>query len=133
MLMIDDIFIGTNKVRPRSQSEQYITGFNLYRDNVKVNTEVLKEVFYTDIVPDYGDYVYTVTAVYADGSETGHSEPLAVNVPDIRLLPFEDSFDSWTIDADNWETPADDDGNNNYWGCDYYTYGLVNPCATYRY
>ena len=133
MLMIDDIFIGTNKVRPRSQSEQYITGFNLYRDNVKVNTEVLKEVFYTDIVPDYGDYVYTVTAVYADGSETGHSEPLAVNVPDIRLLPFEDSFDNWIIDPDNWETPIDDDGNNNYWGCDYYTYGLVNPCATYRY
>ena len=133
MLMIDDIFIGTNKVRPRSQSEQYITGFNLYRDNVKVNTEVLKEVFYTDIVPDYGDYVYTVTAVYADGSETGHSEPLAVNVPDIRLLPFEDSFDSWTIDADNWETPADEDGNSTHWGCDYYTYGLVNPCATYRY
>lgn len=133
MLMIDDIFVGTNKVRPRSQSEQYITGFNLYRDNEKVNTEVLKEVSYTDVVPDYGDYVYTVTAVYADGSETEHSEPLAVNVPDIRLLPFEDSFDSWTIDADNWETPADEDGNSTHWSCDYYTYGLVNPCATYRF
>lgn len=133
MLLIDDIFIGTNTVRPKSQSEQYITGFNIYRNNVKINSDVVTELFYTDDVPDYGDYTYTVTSVYADGSETAQSEPLSVNVPDIRLLPFEDHFDGWIIDADNWETPADDAGNASQWSCDYYTYGLANPSATYRF
>ena len=84
-------------------------------------------------MPAYGNYTYTVTAVYEDGTETGMSEPVIVDVPEIWLLPFEDDFSSWVLDADKWSTPADDAGNPSKWSVDYYTYGLVDPCAAYQY
>lgn len=133
MLLIDDIFIGTNWVRPKAPAANKLVGFNLYRNGTKVNTELLKEVVYTDLVDDYGNYRYSVTAVYADGTESEHSEELDVEVADIRLLPFEDDFSSTVYDASKWSTPIDEDGNPNNWMIDYYTYGLVDYSATYRY
>ena len=133
MLFIDDLFVGANWVRPRANATRKLIGFNLYRNSTKVNTELLTEMIYTDEVPDYGDYTYSVTAVYSDESESGYSEELAVNVPDIRLLPFEDDFSSWVLDEDKWSTPVDEKGNPSKWDIDYYTYGLVDPCAAYQY
>lgn len=138
MLMIDDIFIGTNDVRPgimprRASAVNPVEGFNVYRDGVKVNTELVTSIRYTDTVEDYGDYSYTVTAVHKDGSESAQSQPLQVNVPDIHLLPFEDSFDDWTINADKWTRTSVNPDHYNYWRVDYYEYGLVDPCATYAY
>lgn len=134
MLFIDDIFVGTNNVRPlKAAASNPLVGFNLYRNSVKVNAEPIVSLVYSDDVPDYGNYTYTVTAVYEDGTETGMSEPVNVEVPDIRLLPFEDDFSSWVLDADKWSTPADDAGNPSKWSVDYYTYGLVDPCAAYQY
>lgn len=133
MLLIDDIFIGTNLVRPQAPASNKLTGFNIYRNGQKINDALLTEVCYTDEVPDYGDYTYTVTATYSDGSESAASSPLQVNVPDIRLLPFEDSFDNNRIEADKWSTPTDEQGNESRWSSDYYPYGLVDYSATYRY
>ena len=56
MLFIDDLFIGTNQVRPKANTRNKLIGFNLYRNSEKVNSELLTEVVYTDEVPDYGDY-----------------------------------------------------------------------------
>lgn len=134
MLFIDDIFVGTNNVRPlRASATNPLVGFNLYRNSVKVNSEPIVGLLYSDEVPDYGNYTYTVTAVYEDGTETEMSESLNVEVPDIRLLPFEDDFSSWVLDADKWSAPVDDAGNANKWDIDYYTYGLVDPCVSYHY
>lgn len=133
MLFIDDLFIGTNQVRPKANTRNKLIGFNLYRNSEKVNSELLTEVVYTDEVPDYGDYVYEVSAVYADNSESARSETVSVNVPDIRLLPFEDDFSSWVLDGEKWSTPVDDKGNASKWDIDYYSYGLVDPCATYQF
>ena len=57
MFMLDDIFIGTNQVRPRvaaraTSTDARLAGFNLYRDGEKVNTELIKAVYATDNVPD---------------------------------------------------------------------------------
>lgn len=133
MLYIDDIFIGTNNVRPKAPASEKVVGFNIYRDGVKVNQEPAEYVYYDDVVPEYGDYTYTVSAVYADGSESPQSEELAVNVPDIRLLPFEDDFETWVLDENKWSVPADEQGRENRWTVDYFTYGLVDPSATYGY
>lgn len=135
MLLIDDLFIGTNKVRPMTtkQTEKRVMGFNLYRDGKKVNEEVIGEVIYTDDVPDYGTYQYEVSCVYADNSESEPSAMLEVEIPDTRLLPFEDDFGSWALDPTKWNTPTDEKGNSNNWKIDYYTYGLVDPAATYSY
>lgn len=139
MLMIDDIFIGTNNIRPgigtpqKAAATNPLTGFNIYRDGVKINTEPVGEIRYTDTVDEYGDYTYTVSAVYADGTESGQSEALAVEVPDIRLLPFEDDFDDWTLHEDKWSVVNHDGTTMQLWSIDYYVYGLVDPSATYHY
>lgn len=106
MLLIDDIFVGTNKVRPesagmaRAAAKNPVVGFNVYRNGEKLNTKLVENVNYDDEVPDYGDYTYTITAVKKDGTETAQSAPLYVNVPDTRMLPFFDDFDDWTLHED---------------------------------
>lgn len=136
MLMIDDVFIGTNMIRPGSNAKSAtanpIVGFHVYRNNSKITPSPVESIRYTDNVPDYGDYTYTVTAVYRDGSESPQSENLKVNVPDIRMLPFEDSFDDWTLNKDKWSTVQDDGTTESNWSVDYYEYGLVDPSATYK-
>ncbi len=139
MLMIDDIFIGTNNVRPgikdasKAAAEKSLVGFNVYRDGTKVNGSLVSEIRYTDTVDEYGKYTYTVRAVYSDGSESADSEPLDVEVPDIRSLTFEDVFFDWTLHSDKWTTVSDDGASQNFWGIDYEPYGLVDPCVAYQY
>ncbi|MGN0086917.1 MAG: choice-of-anchor J domain-containing protein [Alloprevotella sp.] len=133
ILMLDDIFIGTNAIRPRIAASNPVKGFRLFRDGAAVNDEPLTSVYATDTVPDYGHYTYSVQALLTDGTTSDVSEPLEVEVPDIRLLPFFDSFDSNILDTDNWNVDEDEQGNENKWGTDYYPYGLVDPALTYCY
>ena len=46
ILFIDDIFVGTNKIRPRAASGNKLNGFNLYRGTQKVNSELIKDMVY---------------------------------------------------------------------------------------
>lgn len=133
MLLIDDIFVGTNRVRPKAPAKNYLEGFNLYRDGEKINSELITELFYTDVVAEYSSYQYKVGAVYSDGTELIQDESLLVEVPDIRLLPFEDNFDRNVLEADKWSTPVDEDGNPSRWSTGYYSYGLVDFSAQYVY
>jgi len=140
MFMLDDIFVGTNLVRPASNATLAVgtsvrlKGFNLLRNGEQVNGELITGTNYTDTVPAYDTYNYTVQAILSDGTESVSSEPLAVEVPDIRLLPFEDNFDTNTrIDTTLWSCPVDPSGNENKWKRDYYAYGLVDYGACYPY
>lgn len=137
MFMVDDIFIGTNIVRPKApaltSAVAKLAGFNLKRNGATVNSDLIVGTTYTDSVPDYGTYSYTVEAVMTDGTTNVSSDPLQVEVPDIRLLPFEDDFDGDAIDEDKWSTPVDENGNENKWCRDYYSYGLVDYSACYPY
>ena len=137
MLLVDDIYIGTNKVRPgsrtaaRAAAKNPVVGFNVYRNGELITQKPIDAVSFTDNVPDYGDYTYTVTAVQQDGTESAESEKLKVNVPDVRLLPFEDAFDDWTMHEDKWTAEQLDGSEESKWSIDYYEYGLVDPAATY--
>ena len=137
MLLIDDIFVGTNKVRPESASmaraaaKNPVVGFNVYRNGEKLNSKPVESVSYTDEVPDYGDYQYTVAAVKKDGSVSEQSVALNVNVPDTRMLPFFDDFDDWTLHEEKWSKTQQDGSTESKWSIDYYEYGLIDPSATY--
>lgn len=133
MMLIDDVFVGTNRVRPKAPAQNYLIGFNIYRNDLKVNSQLITDVIYTDIVPEYGFYDYTVSAVYNDGSEVKQEVSLSVEVPDIRLLPFEDNFNNNRIEPDNWTTPDDEQGNPSKWNSSYHPYGLVDYSAQYIY
>ena len=137
MLLIDDIFVGTNKVRPesanmaRAAAKNPVVGFNVYRNGEKLNSKPVESVSYTDEVPDYGDYQYTVAAVKKDGSVSEQSVALNVNVPDTRMLPFFDDFDDWTLHEEKWTKTQQDGSTESKWSIDYYEYGLIDPSATY--
>ncbi len=133
MLLIDDIFVGTNRVRPQAPAQSHLEGFNLYRNNDKVNDELITEVTYTDNVPLYGTYQYKISAVYSDGREVMQEQHIEVEVPDIRLLPFEDNFDKNILEEDKWSTPVDEQGNESRWSSSYHPYGLVDYAAQYVY
>ena len=132
MLLVDDIFIGTNRVRPRAAEKVYLEGFNIYRNGEKSNDELVTEIFYTDKVDAYETFTYRIGAVYSDGSEK-MSDELVVEVPDIRLLPFEDDFDTNTIDSEKWSTPITSEATYSHWTSGYYPYGLVDYSAQYIY
>lgn len=138
MFLLDDIFIGTNNVRPQiaprtANSTAKLAGFDLYRDGAKVNSELITSVYATDVVPAYGNYTYTVQSVMTDGTKGTMSQPLQVEVPDIRLLPFFDDFDDNNIDSTRWIRPTTKAGEENKWKSDYYAYGLVDFSAAYPY
>ncbi|HHV36528.1 MAG TPA: choice-of-anchor D domain-containing protein [Candidatus Cloacimonetes bacterium] len=85
------------------------TGYNLYRDEELIGSvDEGEELIYTDTVPEYGTYSYTVTAVY-DGGESIPAGP--VEVTTTYLEP--PSNLSYSIDENNvilnWIAPAGHD------------------------
>nr|MDE7472610.1 choice-of-anchor J domain-containing protein [Muribaculaceae bacterium] len=65
MLFVDDVtFIAKNAATNTMQ----VTGYNVYRDNVKLNDEPVEVTTYTDADVDNNSvYKYNVTALYAEG------------------------------------------------------------------
>lgn len=58
----------------------YISGYNVYRGNTKINTELVALRDFTDTVTTPGNYSYTVSAVYVDDVESDKSAPVAVKI-----------------------------------------------------
>jgi len=61
-----------------------VTGYNVYRNAVQINESIVSSLSYDDTVPDYGNYTYHVTALYA-GNESIPSNTAQVFVA--RLNP----------------------------------------------
>ena len=59
-------------------------GFNIYRDEIKINEELITELNYTDTLESYGTYEYYATAVYY----FGESDPS--NIATVVLTSFEE-------------------------------------------
>ncbi|MCR4966084.1 MAG: fibronectin type III domain-containing protein [Bacteroidales bacterium] len=80
-------------------ADENLSGFNIYRDNVQLNTSLIEDFSYTDEgLQMETEYCYTVEAVYSTGS-TASSTPACVytlNDPcTIFTLPYEESFDDY--------------------------------------
>ena len=54
-----------------------LLGYNVYRNGVKINKELLKDVNFTDTPEEDGDYLYNVTTVFAEG-ESRYSNTVRV-------------------------------------------------------
>lgn len=62
--------VAVDKERAKATSESVkLVGFNVYRDENKLNGDLLRDLSYTDAEVSGGGYDYKVSAVYADGSE----------------------------------------------------------------
>ena len=92
-------------------------GYNVYRDNVQINPELITDLSYTDMALDPGTYSYTVTAVY-DGGESLPAGPAIAEV--VFLAPVSNLLVSNEPGSPDvmltWEHPGNwihwDDGTN---------------------
>lgn len=94
-----------------------LTGYNIYRDGVKVNAEVISpdNLFYTDSgLQELKDYTYTMKAIYKT-DESKNSLPLIVNLPSTSTLPFRERFESELLTTNYWT--IDVPGELDAWSC----------------
>lgn len=76
-LFIDDVTFIPADATPAPLE---ITGYNIYRNGVKLNTEPVTDTSYTDeTIVDGRDYKYVVTAVYSGKGESRPSNEVSLN------------------------------------------------------
>jgi hypothetical protein len=62
-----------------------VNGHNIYRNNVKINTETVTGSLYSDVVPAEGNYCYKITSL-ASAGESEKSDSACVNILDISEI-----------------------------------------------
>ncbi|MCM1042293.1 MAG: choice-of-anchor J domain-containing protein [Bacteroides sp.] len=129
-LLIDDIAIATNKLMPNKAAVNYLTGFNLYRDGVKINSGLIEGHAYEDVVSVYGKHEYQLEAVYQSGDPV-KGEVLDVDVPNIHLLPFIETFNTYSFETNFWEVSCPEGAADCAWKPGYRSYGLVDNAAEF--
>lgn len=130
-LLIDDIAIVCNKVLPnKAETRNYLEGFNIYRDGNKINTTLLTEHMFTDEAPTYGKHTYQLEAVYQDGEKV-KGESLEVDLINIHLLPFIETFYTYSFETNFWEVTTDSTGKA-YWEPGYRDGGEIDNAAVFK-
>ena len=104
-------------------------GYNLYRDGYLLNTEPITDNSYKDVVTEYKEYTYRVKSVYSETGESSDFAEVKVEVKDKGALPFYDNFRSWRFETNEWTLA---EGESSAWSVNYYEFGWMEPCATYR-
>ncbi len=84
-------------------ADRVLLGYNIYRDDVQLNADVVEETFFTDTnVENFVTYTYYVTAVYTEGESSPSSSVEATPHPETIVFP------SIVGDFNDWD-PADPD------------------------
>lgn len=78
VFMMDDFSFVPESAK-RLMEELSLVGYNIYRDNVKVNAQPVEETEFTDADVPAGDHTYNVTAIYTQG-ESRLGKTVEVNV-----------------------------------------------------
>ena len=68
---------------PATEAEETPVGYDVFRDDVKVNAATVNALAYSDQVTDPGKHVYKVRSVYADGGVSGFTDGATVEVIDL--------------------------------------------------
>ena len=102
-----------------------LRGFNIFRNNIQINTELVPTTTYLDQGVPYGSYTYTVQGVYYSALSP-MSDPVVVNVtpPTPYPLPFVENWSSSSFTTNQWNTTATN------WIIDTYN-GLEAPSASF--
>lgn len=100
---------------------QGISGYNVYRNNEKLNTTLLTDKSYVDATAANGEYKYTVTAVYG-GTESAKSDAAVLTVADRKVSAptavfaqqrgYDNAYLSWKVPATNYASLAYSDADD---------------------
>jgi hypothetical protein len=87
------------------ESTRELRGFNIYRDNVLLNEELIRGTSFRDQLPAYGDYDYKVQALYYTDDDL-YSEALSYTAqPTSALpLPFVEDWSSGDLSENHWQS-----------------------------
>ena len=100
------------------EMDRVLRGFNIFRDNVQINTETVAAYYYTDENLAPGTYYYAVQSVH-DSANGPISYTVPVTIPEPPapfVLPFTEDWSAgmeenfWTAGGTNWDI-IDDFGN----------------------
>ncbi|MDR0206123.1 MAG: C25 family cysteine peptidase [Bacteroidales bacterium] len=85
-----------------------LKGYNMFRDDEKINEKLVEETTFTDIVPANGEYKYEVTAVYGTMLESDPCEPEIVSINGM-CIPISSDITVTQIEGVNilisWDAP----------------------------
>ena len=70
---------------PASRDAELL-GYNVYRDDAMINTELITETTYVDVEPDLGSHDYYVTAVYDIFGESDPSNVVTIVITDVNEI-----------------------------------------------
>jgi hypothetical protein len=96
------------------------TGYNLYRNNVLVNTEPITDTTYTDTVAEFGvQYTYQLYGVAETGAESEKFGTTKITLSNAIIIPTPENVKAEQqgnelIVAVIWDAVADVDGYNVY-------------------
>lgn len=100
-------------------------GYNIYRNDVKINTNLVLETTYEDTSLENGQYVYQVKAVWDEDKESTATNSASVNVGELSL-PFYDGFDKGNLTENFWNVQYQETSRWSVIGG-----GLMEPCMGY--
>ncbi|MGN1246450.1 MAG: choice-of-anchor J domain-containing protein, partial [Muribaculaceae bacterium] len=72
IFMVDEVSFTKNDAAP------VLAGYNIYRDGVKINAELVTETSFVDETAEVGEHTYQVTAVYDRGESDGSNKASTV-------------------------------------------------------
>ncbi len=155
----DNLFISENKIKKTSKSNisnkilrktvqkqrsRDLLGYNIFKEGLQLNPEILTDRYYDDHGLEVGTYQYAVSAVYDEG-ESVQTNPVSATIeePDIEvdfaanptsgIIPLEVQFEDLSVgNSVTWEwnfgdgtTSYEQDPNHIYESVGYYTVSLI--------
>lgn len=102
-------FVADDPAAPADATFPVPTGYNIYRNGTRLYS--LNATHYNDMPDGYGDFAYTVTAVYDGGIESAHSNTVLISAPVAQKAAAPYGLDG-VYDANGtlnltWQSPDD--------------------------
>ena len=98
-----NITLSWNAAEP--DAGQTLTGYNVYRNDVKLNSTPVTATTYHDPSLTTGNYNYYITAVWGS-EESIPSDRIKYNVGSMEI-PFMENFSTGSLDTNYWNLPTD--------------------------
>ncbi len=107
-----------------------VEGYNIYRNDEKINTSLITNLNFTDENPNAGYPKYSVSALWSNLCESSGSDPIEAMVVDNYNIPFIEVFETPEYRTNFWTL---ENGENSHWIKNHNPYeGLLPYCIYYQ-
>jgi uncharacterized membrane protein len=110
-----------------------LSGYNIYRNNTKLNSSVVNATTFTDNSIPTGNYVYKVTAVWNGNQESVPTREAMINIGKVSL-PFLEDFSTLSFNDNYWNVSTESESRwivSDYMGINPPGVGYFTPTGTF--